>query len=438
MRWRVLAILSLMLAVAPLAGCAAPSLGSLNPFKKEKPRLEGERVSVIAGPEEGDLAPGAAPRPVSLPPQSGNANWTQPGGTPGNAPGHLSLAGELKTAWRSDAGRGASSYGRPVAVPLVYDGKVYTLDAGGQVTAFSAASGGVVWRKNLTPENERSREGFGGGLAIDGGRVFVTSGFGYAAGLDAGSGDLLWSKKIGTPLRSSPTAANGRVYFVSTESILYALNANDGAELWTGRGLPEQAALLSNVSPAVAGDIVIVPYPSGELIAYRASDGSPVWTDSLSTSRVGTSLTALSDPARPAIDRGVVYAISHAGRMIAASQNGGDRLWSRNVRGVQTPWVAGDTVFVVDVSGRLMALSRSDGAVKWSAELPKASRWSGPVLAGDRLWLVSAKGLVVGADPRSGQIVSQADLRQDVFIQPVVAAGRMYIFTDKASLVALN
>ena len=71
-------------------------------------------------------------------------------------------------------------------------------------------------------------------------------------------------------------------------------------------------------------------------------------------------------------------------------------------------------------------------------ELPGTARWSGPVLAGGKLWLVSADGSLVGADARTGQVVSTTDLGTKVFVSPVVAGGRMYILADNATLIALN
>ncbi|MEC9369007.1 MAG: PQQ-binding-like beta-propeller repeat protein, partial [Pseudomonadota bacterium] len=180
--------------------------------------------------------------------------------------------------------------------------------------------------------------------------------------------------------------------------------------------------------------------PSGDLMAYKIADGRPAWVDSLgrSSGAPGSSLASLADPARPVIDRGIVYAVGHSGRMIAAAAETGERLWTRNLKGTQMPWVAGDTVFVVDIAGNLMALSRADGAVRWYTQLPQQARWNGPVLAGGKLWLVSSKGLLVSVDAANGQIGAQTNLDTTVFIAPVVAGGRMYILTDSARLVALD
>lgn len=421
-----------------LAACSGPLAGIRNPFAKKEEILPGERIPVITDPSVAAIDPKAAARPIQLPPPQANASWTEPGGTPSNNLGHLALGDQVQKVWSADAGTGSSSSGRLSAVPLVADGKVFTLDAGGTVTAFSSANGAKVWAASVTPENERSREGFGGGLALDGGHLYATTGYGTVVGIDPGNGAILWSKPVGKPIRSSPTASAGKIYFVSTDNTLYALSAADGQQLWTARGLPQPATLLSNVSPAVSSGVVVAPFPAGDIAAYEATSGKATWSDSLTRSSETTAAGILGDPARPVIDHGVVFAVSHGGKMIAASETTGERLWTRNLASTQMPWVAGDTVYTVDLGGKLIALARADGQVRWATDLPGSARWSGPVLAGGKLWLVSGDGVLVGADARSGQIISNLDLGTPVFISPVVAGGRMYILADNAELIALN
>lgn len=431
----------LLIAVTAVMVAGCSSAGSLNPFKKaDDPPLPGERISILRQDNELTVDERAAQRPLSLPAEQRNEAWAQPGGTASNAPQNLAFSGALRTVWQAGAGAGSSGTGRLVASPIVYQGRVYVLDSEGAVSAFSAAGGTRAWRVSLTPPKERPRVGYGGGLAADGGRIYAVTGFGTAVALDPASGRVLWQRKIGEPIRTSPTAANGKVFFVTSESELYCLNGEDGEEIWKFRGTPEPATLLSNVSPAVAGETVVVPYPSGEIIAYNIANGRPGWIESVSGARRAASspLASLSDPARPVIEGGVVFATGNAGRLIASSLSTGERLWTQKVGSTQTPWVAGEAVFVVDADNRLVALSRANGSIRWVSELPAAGKWNGPVLAGGRLWLVSSKGLLLGIDPATGQIGPRRDLGLDVFIAPVVAGGRMYVYTDKATLIALD
>src|SRR5262245_53084736 len=348
---------AVLLCALALSGCAdslagmslpsLPKLDDINPFAEKPVPLPGKRISVIQQENvTANLA--VADKPIGLPPPHLNDSWTQPGGVANNAPGHLALGGAVKSAWSANAGRGSSFFGKLTGSPIVYDGKVYTLDAGGKVSAFSTSGGAAVWQASVTPTGENDKEGFGGGLAADGGRIYAGTGYGYVVALDARSGNRLWEKFVGSPIRTSPTAAAERVFVLTKEGQVFCLSGSDGSELWKFSGMGERASLLSNTSPAVDGDVVVVPYPSGDLVALRVSDGQAIWTESLARTRTASSMAAMSDTARPVMEGGTVYAVGHAGRMVATKQKTGERLWSLTVPSLQAPWVAGDTVFVVD------------------------------------------------------------------------------------------
>ncbi len=451
--------LAAVLAIG-LGGCESmglsmpsmPSVGSVTSmFDKKQEPLPGRRISVLKADETGAISGPEAPGPIVLPPAIANASWSQPGGVATNAPGHLAIGEALHTIWTADAGEGSSKRTRLTAVPIVYSDKIYTMDSEGTIRAISAANGAELWAVNTVPSqksgfdylhpfntNNVSRNGFGGGVAADGGKVFAATGFGSVIALDAGSGQVVWSKMFAIPIREAPTAAEGRVFVVNSESELLCLNGVDGAQLWTQKGLPENAALLTSASPAVAGNIVFVPYPSGEITAIDIKTGQPKWTDNLAKVANNTSGTVIGEAARPVVDRDAVFAMSRGGQLIATSREKGERLWTREIKSSQTPWVAGDAVFVVDMTGKLAALTRKDGKVRWVTALPGGGRWSGPVLAGNRLWLASSEGLLVAVDAVTGTIGMQSDLGTPVMITPVVAEGRLYVLTDKAKLIAMN
>jgi len=458
MRVRALALTMAGCLAVAVGGCAdslpsLPKITELNPFAEKQQPLPGRRVPVLVSQEKpvGELS--AADTPVVLPGPQLNDDWSQPGGDAANAPVHLELNGSVRQAWTADIGEGSSKKGRITASPIVYQGRVFTLDASGQVSAFAATGGSAVWRHSLVPEAEAKAGsgfmsafstsssavgGYGGGIAAENGRIYAVSGFGKVAALDPATGKPIWEKNLGTPVRAAPTVANDRLFIVSLDGRFYCLAGADGSEVWAVRGLPQQASLLMNVSPAVEGEIVSVPYPSGDLMTLKISDGSLLWTESLSRTRGTSQMASLSDTATPAIHNGTVFAIGHAGRMIATSASTGERLWSINLPGTQRPWVAGDTIYVADTNGQLMAVARGDGSIRWTTRLPGSKIWSGPTLAGGQLWLASDKGDLVGVDAVTGKVNTQQNVGGAVFIAPVVAQGRMYVLRDDAQLVALN
>jgi outer membrane protein assembly factor BamB len=452
----------LLAASAMIGGCSdslpsLPKVSELNPFKETVPPLPGKRIPVLPAQEKnvGELAEASAP--ITLPPPRLNESWSQPGGEPNNSPGHLALSGSnLRQVWSASAGKGKTKVGRVTAPPIISDGRVFALDSDGAVSAFSLSGGSSIWRASLAPTTDKTGPGFsaiaenimnltaddgggyGGGIAAEGGRIFAASGFGAVIALDPASGNRVWEKNLAVPIRVAPTAAMDRLFVLTVEGKLYCLSTIDGAELWVVRGLPQSASLGLNASPAVDGDVVVVPYATGDLVALRVSDGSGLWSESLSRSRTTSQLASMSDAARPVVDNGTVFAIGHGGRMVATVAKTGERLWSVTVPGTQPPYVAGDSVFVVDTSGQLMALNRRDGRTQWTVKLPGSNIWAGPVLANGILWLASKDGQLAGVDAATGRVTGQLDIGDAVYISPVVANGQMFILTDNAKLVAFN
>ncbi len=437
------AALLLAIAAAPLlGGCAGegptlPKISELNPVKEKQTPLPGRRIPIVETTESISSNLADASAPVMIPAPRTNDAWSQPGGDANNAPGNLALNGPLHQLWSASAGQGSSKTGRVTASPIVFDGKIYTLDAAATVSAFTL-SGSSVLSVSTKPDTTVGLGGYGGGLAAENGRLYVANGYGMVTALDPQTGKAIWSKDIDVPVRAAPTAAGDRLYVITIDGKFYCLSGVDGSELWSARGLPQSASLMTSTSPAVNDDVVVVPYPSGDIMAFKLSDGSTIWTENLSRTRQTSQIASMSDVARPAIDNGVVFAIGHAGRMIAAQAKSGDRLWSLSIPGSEPPCVAGDTVYVVDTGGRLMALSRSDGKTRWLTQLPAAKNYAGPIIAANTLWLISSKGEVLSVDAATGKVGGTMELGDTVYLPPIVAQGPMFVLTDSAKLIALH
>ena len=257
-------------------------------------------------------------------------------------------------------------------------------------------------------------------------------------------------------MRGAPTVAQGRVFAVSADNEVFAFDAATGAESWSYQALVEPARFAIASSPAVQGDTVVAPFASGELVALRAQNGNELWTDVLSRANRSNALSELRDIAgRPVIYQGDVYATSNSGVFSATDFRTGGRRWSLPVSAITTPWPAGDVVYVVSKAGELIAAARDSGQVYWVTDL-NAGRvrkeggvfgffdrevrptWSSPLLASNRLIMVSSDGVAVAADAKTGAIQKEVRLGSPAFLTPVAAGGTVYVVTDEAELIALR
>jgi outer membrane protein assembly factor BamB len=435
-------LMPLVLAILMISGCE-----TFNDIvgKKKKPPLPGERIAIMLHERDNNPDPKVSDLRVLLPRPVANRDWPQSGGYGSHAMHHLKIGKTISPNWRVEIGKGSSDERRLLSAPIIVGERVFAMDLEATVTAFNARTGARVWRfRPKVPDGDD--EAFGGGLAFDNGTVFLSTGFGRAYALDGASGKLLWSKKLGGPMRAPPAAANGRVFLVTIDNQLIALNAKTGERLWTHAGLAETAGLLGGAAPAVEGTTVVVPYSSGEIFAMRAENGRVTWSEALSPVRRVDALATLSHVrGNPVIDKGLVYAISHSGRLVAIDRRTGARIWERGIGGVETPWIAGNFLYVLSNESEIYCLTRRGGRIRWVRPLPKFEdpedkkgliKWSGPVLVSDRLVVTGSHGEALSISPYNGEPLGRVTLPDKISISPVVAGETLYFLTDEAELIA--
>ena len=428
-----------------LCGCdIADTIDTLLP-NAPKPPLPGKRVSVLNLEQQIKPDPSIEEVAVQLPQPVVNRDWPEAGGYPSHAMYHLALGDRVRQAWSRSFGEGNSRDGQILASPVVENGRIFTMDAASVVMGFDAGNGRRLWKFDPQPKRTDTTT-FGGGVAALGNRVYVTTGYAQVLALDARNGKVLWRRPVTGPVHAPPTVADGRVFAVTVDNELVVLSADDGRILWTHNGLPETAGLLGGSSPAVEGDIVVVAYSSGEIFALQVQNGRPLWTDNLASARSLDALTSLADiRGRPVIDHGLVFAISHSGRMVAIDLRTGDRVWEQDLGGSYTPWVAGDYVYVLTNEDAVVCLTRHEGKVKWALDLPRYQNeekkkdpldWSGPVLASDRLIVLASNGDALSISPYTGKPLGRIVFNDGSYVSPVLANQTLYIVTQGADLIA--
>jgi outer membrane protein assembly factor BamB len=413
-------------------------------FKDKKQPLPGERISVlgIGGGVEPD--PKLVATPVTLPQPAVNPDWPEPGGNPAHAMNHPALPEKLGRAWDTSIGDGSSRYTRVMSQPVIAGGRVFAMDGGVQVTALDAASGNRIWQVDLKPEDARGNA-FGGGPAFWNDRLYVATGYAQVLALDPADGKVIWRQNVASPVHTPPTVADGRVFAVTVENELNALAVADGKRLWSHNGIPETAGLLGGASPAVAGEVVIAPYTSGELFALRVENGRVAWTDNLASARNVNAVSGLANiRGRPVIDHGRVFAVSHSGRLASIDLRSGDRVWEQQIASSHSPWVAGDYVFVLANDNELVCLTHKEGKVRWVRPLQRYEDekaksdpilWAGPVLGGNRLIALSSLGEAVSVSPYTGEVIGNQSMSSS-YLGPVIANNTLYLLTDSGNLSA--
>lgn len=386
---------------------------------------------------------------ISLPGQRANSDWAQSGGSAQHVISHPALGAQLTHAWSADIGQGDAKRIRLTADPVVAGGRIFTLDALSSLRAFSI-NGQLLWERNLTPASERRGEATGGGLAVSGNRLFVTTGYGELHAISPSSGGEYWVQDIGANPSSGPTVSGGIVYVSGRDGQGWALDEGNGRVLWRVESGSTGAVTTAGASPAIAGRAVVFPFGSGEVVSTLKQGGVRLWSTTVTGQRQGRAYAGISDIAGdPVVEGNRIYVANPAGRLAALDATSGERIWTAKEGASSPVWPVGGSVFLISDENDLVRLSASTGQTIWTASLPyytdeRVRKRSGifahygPVLAGGRLIVVSNDGYLRQIDPASGQLVGATKLPAPAAANPIVAGRTLYVVTTDGALHAFR
>lgn len=431
---------------ALLAGAIAALLtGCSGDGKKTTPTI-GERTPILSRIESGTTVdPSLAGINIVLPPAISNPEWAQVGGSASKSYGHLALSANPTKAWTATVA-GASDRVRLGGAPVVGGNRLFAVGSDGTIHAFDKTSGARLWSSDPQMSDDLRPSAFGGGVSFDNGRLYATNGAGEAKAINSETGEVIWNQKPAGPLRGSPTIAFGQVYVMTQDNQILALSTTDGEPVWDESGSATQSGVFGVAAPAAGQGTVIAGYSSGELSAYRYENGRTLWSDALARTNISTQVSSLTDiDADPIIDSGRVYALGQGGRMAAYELLTGQRIWELNLAGISTPAIAGEWIFTLTDDARMLAIARSSGKVRWITQLQRWRDekdkegpifWTGPVLAGNHLWVASSRGQVYKLSVGEGSAQLFADIKNPVSLPPIVAGGMLYILDDSGTIHA--
>ncbi|WP_425039373.1 PQQ-binding-like beta-propeller repeat protein [Primorskyibacter sp. S187A] len=428
-----------LLAVAPLAvlmGCVEPEV-----------ILTGEREDIRS--DLSTLAPETTAVAFAAPAITNNASWTHGNGSPAYRTDHPALGSALRPLWSVNIGQGDKKRARISADPIVADGRVFTLDSAGLLSAVSTG-GAVLWTRELRPERDARNEVSGGGMSYGDGRLYVTTGYGNAHAIDPTNGEEIWVQRLGATGTASPSYDGGLVYLVAGDDVAWAIEADNGRIRWQLEAIEDTNNVFGGPAPAVTDQFVLFGYGNGDVQAAFKKGGLRLWSATVAGRRTGFAINRVSDiTGDPVVYGDRVYVGNQSGRLVSLSLGSGQRIWTARHGTVQPVWAAGNALFMISDRNELMRIDRETGAVVWSDKLPqfKSQRplrretifaHHGPVLAGGQLIVASGDGVLRVYDPEDGALTRTVPLPGGATSNPAVAGGVLYVVTRNGQLQAFG
>ncbi len=309
-------------------------------------------------------------------------------------------------------------------------------------------NGQVKWRTVVSNRWDKSFPQARTTPTIDGANVYVTTGLGNVACLDAASGQIKWQvqtvEKFGGEYHSwgiaeSPLIVDDMIIATpgGPDASVVALDKNNGTTIWTSKGMSDKGSYCSPILVERGGRKIIVTMLENHLVGLDASNGALLWKDRFKDYQEGKEI----NPVSPVHIDGMIYTTSgydDGGAMYAVSKDGlsVDRKWVDTALDVHIGGVVVLDGVIYGASwegnrdGSWIALDWNSGEVLWE------KKWinKGQIISADGLlYLYTEKDGTVGLVKPSKEkfeLISSFDITEgdgQHWAHPSIANGRLYV-----------
>jgi outer membrane protein assembly factor BamB len=423
----------LLLTCLFIYGCSADKFD-----EKESITVLGENAELIVNQSLEDI-------PFAVPPAKSNKAWLN---SERSTYGNIAVE-SLKHNERKRYGWDSTEFFHLNISPMVVDGKIFTVDGKGMVYALSEEKiSKILWKNRAISKELETFVTSKGGFAYSKGMVYLTIGSNKIYALNSETGELIWQRTLSDITRSTPLVSKDKVYVVTINNQIYALNKRNGKISWLNSATPKIAGVFGSGSVSSGRkDIILVPYSSGELYAIDSQKGVLLWSDLLIKPSLDAADFIFTDiDADPIIDGNIVYSISYQGMLVANNLFSGARIWEREVASAQTPWLAGDYLYILTSDKHLVAIYKHDGRVLWNIDLVEGVKekkarkiiFTGPIMINGEIALMASNGDLLFYDAQNGKEVNRKRIARRSYQMPIAANGKLYLLSKFSRLYQIN
>ena len=338
----------------------------------------------------------------------------------------------VERLWSTSVGGGGEKLRLALGLAAA-DDVLYAASRKGEVRALDPANGRTRWETKLKAE-------LAAGPSAGEGLVVVGTSSGTVIALEAADGQERWRAKLSGEVLAAPLVAGGRVIVRTVDGRLRALQATDGKEAWMVEDLVPRLTLRGTSPPVRAGDVVFCGFDSGRVMAVSIPTGDILWQAQVSTPRGRSELERLADiDAAVRVAGDEVYAVGYQGRIAMIARDSGQIWWTRDLSSYRDIGMDEAQLYVATSDGDVVAMRRRDGGVAWQQTGLKRRGLGAPVLHGGAVVVGDFDGYLHWLDRETGRFVARERPGRTRFATtPIVIGDRLFVIDDGGEITAFR
>jgi outer membrane assembly lipoprotein YfgL len=323
----------------------------------------------------------------------------------------------VQKAWTANIG--------PVTTPLfasVHGDHVALASTPGQVALINASTGQDVWRLQL---GSTIQAGVGG----DGQRFAVITQNNEVVAIEAGK--VLWRVRLPAMSYTAPLVAGGRVFVLTADRAVTALDGASGQKLWTQQRTGDPLVLQQSGLLLPFGDTLLAGW-GGRLASLNPNTGAVRWETLVGSSRGTNEVERLVDLVAGASRLGNVVCVrAFQSSVSCVDATRGTALWTRSAQGHEGLDGDENMVFGVESDSKVLAWQRQSGQPAWTQEALRFRGLSAPLLLGRSVVMGDDNGLVHFLSRQDGKALQRLSTDDSPITGKPVAAGQTLVVVTR-------
>ena len=308
--------------------------------------------------------------------------------------------------------------------PAYANGRIYTMDIDGKVSAYDLETGKKYWRSRLKADGV-------GAVGANQNTVVVGTYEGEIIALDAASGDELWRQTVSTEVLSAPQPNSDAVVVHTIDGKLHGLDVRTGDKLWQYDNTHPVLSLRGSSTPIVTDAVAISAFDNGKVIALNPDNGLPIWDQRVAIPKGRTDLERVVDiDGSPLLVGDLVFAASYQGRLVSYLRASGRPIWTRDVSTARNLASNGLAVFVTTDEDAILAYNLANGEDLWQNEQMLRRKLTGPAVVSGYVVAADDDGYLHVLDAESGEYLGRKKIDGSGVRAPLKIIGDKLLVID--------
>jgi outer membrane protein assembly factor BamB len=217
-------------------------------------------------------------------------------------------------------------------------------------------------------------------------------------GINPQAGRILWRQRLSSVMLGHPVKADNGFMVQTADNRIYRFSSG-GKKRWSYAGQPGGLTMHQGSAPRVFGNTVYAVFTNGDVVALRVDSGDLIWRRQLLLDTSAVTLSEMKVPVTDPVLAGDVLIVSfYQGDVVALSVTDGQRLWQRHLSLKSTPIVQGKRLLAATSNGAVVSLDTANGETLWRQKL-SVGELVGPVLSQGKLFAGDDHGYVYALNP---------------------------------------